>query len=565
MKKFLLIAGCVAAFAVFGSNEAQAVEAPEVTSRYNVSGQGEWAALMNVDFIFWKDEAEHIPYTLTINSEYESKSSPGQLDRKYFDLIVLTKNLTENVPVDGVSMVEYQYDDNTTNYEDAWLSLSIDYFDGLLGANVCYYTLEIPEGIFNINLDGQEIAMPKITYSFTIRQEDYPQYEVPSPVLSPAEGVVSSLETVQITWPNEETELLSLLKMFQENKISVEYNGEAIEGWKIEWGWASKDDETDDQNGNIMYVNLGKEYTTPGVYTINLPKAIMWISDQDGGGSMDNPAYTWTYQVVAEPQPLAAPTVDPAEGEMTSLSVFTLTWADDVTLEESEAGANVTFTLNGNEIEGLSVETAVEGNVLTVTLSEEQTAVGTYVLNVPEGYVLYNTADGYTYYNEVVNVEYTILPSEVAPGVLPQPTKVTPENSALVEELSMVTLSWENAEVILNPDCEDQPVLSQLGSSSTYYAEASISNGSLVLEFVDVPKGAYSLLIPAGYVMALIDDVPYLSPEIALTYGVNGESTGIESIKAAVENGEVYNLQGVRVANPQRGLYIINGKKVLVK
>ena len=43
-------------------------------------------------------------------------------------------------------------------------------------------------------------------------------------------------------------------------------------------------------------------------------------------------------------------------------------------------------------------------------------------------------------------------------------------------------------------------------------------------------------------------------------------SAGVESLKAS-SNGEdvIYNLQGVRVANPTKGLYIINGKKVLVR
>lgn len=44
------------------------------------------------------------------------------------------------------------------------------------------------------------------------------------------------------------------------------------------------------------------------------------------------------------------------------------------------------------------------------------------------------------------------------------------------------------------------------------------------------------------------------------------EATGIEGIVAEkVSNGEVYNLQGQRVTKAQKGLYIMDGKKVLVK
>lgn len=41
--------------------------------------------------------------------------------------------------------------------------------------------------------------------------------------------------------------------------------------------------------------------------------------------------------------------------------------------------------------------------------------------------------------------------------------------------------------------------------------------------------------------------------------------TGISSVNAKAENGEIYNLQGQKVEKAQKGLYIVNGKKVVVK
>ena len=48
---------------------------------------------------------------------------------------------------------------------------------------------------------------------------------------------------------------------------------------------------------------------------------------------------------------------------------------------------------------------------------------------------------------------------------------------------------------------------------------------------------------------------------------VFGGTTGIESVKGAefMTNGEFYNLAGQRVAQPTKGLYIVNGKKVIIK
>ena len=46
-----------------------------------------------------------------------------------------------------------------------------------------------------------------------------------------------------------------------------------------------------------------------------------------------------------------------------------------------------------------------------------------------------------------------------------------------------------------------------------------------------------------------------------------GDATGIGATpkNKGIENKEVYNLKGQRVAAPQKGLYIVNGKKVVVK
>ena len=44
------------------------------------------------------------------------------------------------------------------------------------------------------------------------------------------------------------------------------------------------------------------------------------------------------------------------------------------------------------------------------------------------------------------------------------------------------------------------------------------------------------------------------------------DSTGISNIEAeSISNGVIYNLRGQRVENPTKGLYIINGKKVVIK
>lgn len=48
-------------------------------------------------------------------------------------------------------------------------------------------------------------------------------------------------------------------------------------------------------------------------------------------------------------------------------------------------------------------------------------------------------------------------------------------------------------------------------------------------------------------------------------FGLDGEATGIESVKTAKADGAYYTLEGVKTTKPVKGLYIHNGKKIVVK
>ena len=48
-------------------------------------------------------------------------------------------------------------------------------------------------------------------------------------------------------------------------------------------------------------------------------------------------------------------------------------------------------------------------------------------------------------------------------------------------------------------------------------------------------------------------------------FGLDGEATGINSVKTAKVDGAYYTLEGVKTTKPVKGLYIHNGKKIVVK
>ena len=70
----------------------------------------------------------------------------------------------------------------------------------------------------------------------------------------------------------------------------------------------------------------------------------------------------------------------------------------------------------------------------------------------------------------------------------------------------------------------------------------------------------------------LADGKAYLPASAFTTSGAKvinivfgGESTGINEIQKAEADGAIYNLSGMRVSKTQKGVYIMNGRKVIVK
>lgn len=71
---------------------------------------------------------------------------------------------------------------------------------------------------------------------------------------------------------------------------------------------------------------------------------------------------------------------------------------------------------------------------------------------------------------------------------------------------------------------------------------------------------ANGVVIPAGKAYL---EVP--TSTTAKFFGLDGEATGINSVKTAKADGAYYTLEGVKTTKPVKGLYIHNGKKIVVK
>ena len=100
----------------------------------------------------------------------------------------------------------------------------------------------------------------------------------------------------------------------------------------------------------------------------------------------------------------------------------------------------------------------------------------------------------------------------------------------------------------------------KMAGSATEETAIAVNGGYILKNGAFHPANAGNL--PAGKAYLAISAS---APVLNLDFG--GETTGISSLNVEHEtlNGEVYNLNGQRVENPTKGLYILNGRKVVIK
>lgn len=102
------------------------------------------------------------------------------------------------------------------------------------------------------------------------------------------------------------------------------------------------------------------------------------------------------------------------------------------------------------------------------------------------------------------------------------------------------------------------------------FTEITLTEGMHMLDGIDFApapdtpaKAAAAKLNPFH---AYIQGKPGFAPEGVTFITDTGITTGVEKVAAdSFEDAVIYNLQGIRVANPGSGIYIINGKKVYLK
>lgn len=104
------------------------------------------------------------------------------------------------------------------------------------------------------------------------------------------------------------------------------------------------------------------------------------------------------------------------------------------------------------------------------------------------------------------------------------------------------------------------------GSDATYYNYIMVADGGSNALFKHT-SGSGDLAANKAFLRTTTNVTPPAASAPGFTLDFGTGTTGITEIEKSVNAGNeaVFNLNGQRVAQPKKGLYIVNGKKVIIK
>ena len=271
------------------------------------------------------------------------------------------------------------------------------------------------------------------------------------------------------------------------------------------------------------------------------------------------------------------------------LKEFTIYCSEGISVSD-----NFSLKAQGNQKEDFTYEidkiyncTQADKNTLRFTIEDELKSVDNIQIDMIITGKIYLSPDIMSYPMPIINkwtnniCSYTHKgdEAEIAAKLL----SVTPENSSTIEELSHFVFTFSKIGTEMSEDAQLQPRLYAEGISWNYVLEATTTKSDGEMKAMDqlvlktsepiLGNGTYFLEIPTGY---FIDRNGNNIEGITLKYTVKNDSGLPTDIEDIIEenNWTVYNINGVKVLETTnandlnklaKGVYIINGNKVIVK
>lgn len=222
----------------------------------------------------------------------------------------------------------------------------------------------------------------------------------------------------------------------------------------------------------------------------------------------------------------------------------------------------VTFTLDVANYTLTAVATAQ-----SETVTKNSVGMGTYVLQHPIDVAATLTGNSGLTINKVESFNYTeVIYSAVTTGYLPAGTPLLLEYTG--EGSISLTLTTETTSALTGNKLHAGTGVHPSGAGPFYVLQKP--TGTTEPKFYRLGD---TRAVPAtsAYLDAADRTVQQNAPLFAgqKVMGIDGGETtaidGIESNNDAINTGKWYNLQGIEMQSPSKGVYINNGKKVVVK
>lgn len=316
---------------------------------------------------------------------------------------------------------------------------------------------------------------------------------------------------------------------------------------------------------NGMFIKFSPAITEPGTYTVHIEDSVYFIGTGFEAVQNEQPV-EFKYTVVAAPEELQFTTDPENESTITSLGEIVIMSDKDIYRTTTPIQAycdrqvfNGTLTMGGVNRREAYIE-------FTDAAGEPITAEGEYRIKIPAG-VFGNKA----WYdsdclsgacNAATTLYYTVGK---------EATEITytadPADGSKVDALGTVTIDYNTTSIMASSGqiviYKDGKELKKVEAEVVYKDPNDFNEVShkATVAVNATEKGVYTIEIPEGY---FNDENGDPIPAVTLTYYV-GVASGIQNINAAIANGTVYNLNGVKVNKATKGIFIVNGKKVAKK
>lgn len=416
------------------------------------------------------------------------------------------------------------------------------------------YTVTVPEGFFTTVSDGQPTEAMEFNWRINATSLD----------ISPAPGSYTSLHTFKITLPTTCT-VGSLIQ----DIVSYQVSSAAL--------FESLRDEQSPYNNlpvDITLVNneatltLETEVTAPDTYALTLPEGLFTYTTANGTAKSISSLYTFTVMpdskagIVITPAPGKYEEFASAKGDIDGTEfdyTFMITVPEEDPIKFALMGQVKLYPLaedgtydnsygapNAGAFRAIKKSDTVLALVPAIGSATQSVcpAPGRYALEVPAN--LYQLASGAK--NGAYWFEYTVLPNSN------MVFDITPSGEEELESLQTVTLTFEEGKEVA---CTSK-LIATLTNGIAVYAMA----GAIDEEMPN--RVSFSIPLPLTEQGEWI----FSTPGSGFTVGgqafsmqrsfyINGTNVGIDSVTGTDAPEVYYNMQGVRVDNPGKGLYIL--------